>query len=59
MVDCMTTLQTESSFARVSVLLNRLKALKLHKGKLTIEKLFKIAFFLQNAVGREYFTSVG
>ncbi len=55
----MTTLQTESSFAKVSVVLNRVKTLKLSKGKLTIEKLFKITFFPQNAVGLEYLTSVG
>ncbi len=55
----MTTLQTESSFAKVSVLLKRLKTLKLLKGKLTIEKLFKITSFLQNAIGLEYVTSGG
>ncbi len=41
------------AFLKVSVLLNRMKTLKLHKGKLIIDKLFKITFFLQNAIGLE------
>ncbi len=58
MVDYLFDYITKSSFANVSVILNKLET-QLHKGKLTIEKLFKITFFFQNAFGLEYLSSVG